>query len=343
MRLLKGWANGTSYGLPTGPHVSNLLAEALLIEVDEYLISCDVEFVRWVDDYFIFGNSEEEVVSGMFRLGERLDQTQGLSLNSAKTRLQTCDKYLEFTLHRADPVETWREETLEEILGTWSWYDEIDIDDLTEEQLDALDAVDAREILETALDGDIVDLRTIQLILAFLSTFQRPDLAPLVLDNLSLLSPLGESVARFLSALDEIEDADHEAIGKSVLDYVNRDAFVPEHQAVWLLEPFALSSSWDNLNELRKLARNARSAMMRRQAILGLRQTGDRSALLDVKSSIDDARDWEERAILLACGRLPQDEREAVVKQAGGAGASWTRGNCLKKSVLVWVLSGKGV
>ncbi|MFH1932539.1 MAG: RNA-directed DNA polymerase, partial [Pseudomonadota bacterium] len=51
MRLIKGWADGTSYGIPTGPLASNFLAEALLVEVDEYLLSCDVEFIRWVDDY----------------------------------------------------------------------------------------------------------------------------------------------------------------------------------------------------------------------------------------------------------------------------------------------------
>jgi hypothetical protein len=337
MRLINGWAVGTSYGIPTGPHVSNFLAEALLIEVDEFLMSGDVRFVRWVDDYFIFGESEQEVVSGMFRLGERLDQTQGLSLNSAKTRLQTCENYLEFTLHRVDPVEEWRQETIEEVLGAWSWYDEIDIDDLTEEQLEAMDAVDARNILEGALEADIVDLRTVQLILVFLSTFQRPDLAEMVLDNLPLLSPLGESVARFLNALDEILDADHVGIGKRVLDYVTGDGFVPEYQAMWLLDPFTRSSSWGNLSDLRKLARDARSPLVRRQAILGLRQVGDRSALLDAKSCLDDARDWEERSILFACARLPQDERDAVIAQVGGAGGQWTAGNCLKKAVLAFM------
>jgi len=342
MNLLKGWSTGTSYGIPTGPHVSNFLSEALLIEVDEFLLSCDVEFLRWVDDYFVFGESEQEVISGMFRLGERLDQTQGLSLNSAKTRLQTSAKYLEYTLHKVDPIEEWRQSNIKEILGAWSWYDEIDEDTLTEEQLEALDAVDARNILEEALNADLVDLRTVQFILVFLSTFQRPDLATLVLDNLPLLSPLGKGVARFLNALDEVEHTEHADIGKRVLDYVAGDDFVPEYQAMWLLDLFTQSSNWGNLSDLRKLARNARSSLVRRQAILGLRQIGDRSAILDAKSCLDDARDWEERAILFACARLPQDERDAVIKQAGGAGGQWTATNCLKKSVLAYIKADVG-
>jgi hypothetical protein len=89
MRMLEEWSHGISYGIPTGPRASNFLAEALLIEVDEYLISYKVKFVRFNDDYVIFGDSEEEVVGALHHLGESLNLTQGLSLNSAKTRVRT--------------------------------------------------------------------------------------------------------------------------------------------------------------------------------------------------------------------------------------------------------------
>lgn|GEM_PF-1656902 len=339
MRLIKGWADGTSYGIPTGPLASNFLAEALLVEVDEYLLSCDVEFIRWVDDYFVFGGSEHEVTSGIFRLGERLQQTQGLSLNSAKTRLQTCEAYAEHVQHRTDPVEEWRQATIDQVLEGWDWYDEVDIDELTEEQLEAIDAVDARDILEIALNGDLVDHRTVRFILAFLASFRRPDLADLVLDNLHLLSPLGKSVARFLDALDGAEGVDHSAIGKRVMEYVQGDGFIPDYQAMWLLDPFTKSSIWGNLDDLRKIARDHRSSQVRRQAILGLRQTGDRSAILDTKSGLGEARDWEERAILFACSRLPEDERNALAAHVGGPGGEWTAANCLKKAVLAYMKS----
>ena len=148
MRMIEGWSAGTSYGIPTGPHASNFLAEALLVEVDEYLLSCDIEFARWVDDYFIFGESEQEVIAGMFRLGERLDLTQGLSLNSAKTRVQTTAAYTSDVLERTDPVEQWERAIVDNILEGLSWYDEVDVDLLTEEQLEAIDAVDARASLK---------------------------------------------------------------------------------------------------------------------------------------------------------------------------------------------------
>ena len=113
MRFVETWAHGTSYGIPTGPRASNFLAEALLIEVDEYLLSCDIEFVRWVDDYWVFGTSEPQVVSGLFRLGERLNQTQGLSLNPAKTRIRTTAQFIHQVLHRDDPVADLRSQIMD--------------------------------------------------------------------------------------------------------------------------------------------------------------------------------------------------------------------------------------
>jgi hypothetical protein len=342
MRIVQGWSGGTSYGIPTGPLASNLLAEALLVEVDEYLLSCDVEFVRWVDDYFIFGDSEENVIAGMFRLGERLDQTQGLSLNSAKTRLQRASSYAKDVLNRADPVEEWRQSIVNDILGGVSWYNETAIEQLTEEQREAIDAVDARAMLETALQADLVDLKGVRIVLSFLAAFQRPEIVDLVIDNLSRLSPLSEGVSRLLDALADVEEADHTSIGRRVIDYISSGAFVPDYQTMWLLDPFTKSAKWGNLTFLRKIAREARNPLVRRQAILGLLKSQDRSAILDVKSALADARDWEQRAILLACAGLPKDERDAVAAQAGGAGGEWNVRNCLQKAVLAFMKAGTG-
>lgn len=337
MRFVQTWSHGTSYGIPTGPRSSNFLAEALLIEVDEYLLSCDIEFVRWVDDYWIFGASEPQVVSGLFRLGERLNQTQGLSLNPAKTRIRTSAEFTQQVLHRDDPVADLRSQIMDVVLEEDGPYAEVDYDSLTPDQKKAIDALDARSTLDGALQGDLVDLKAVKFILTFLSAFRRPDLVDLVLDNLPRLLPVGDSVAKFFDALDDAEEASHSAIGKRILEYIGGDDFVPDFQAMWLLDPFTKSTNWNNLIEIRKLARDAKNRFVRRQAILGLRQIGDRSALLDAKSALDDRRDWEQRAILYACSRLPKDEFEAVITQAGGYGGNWNVSDCLKKAVLAYM------
>jgi len=337
MRFVQTWSHGTSYGIPTGPRSSNFLAEALLIEVDEYLLSCDIEFVRWVDDYWIFGASESQVVSGLFRLGERLNQTQGLSLNPAKTRIRTCTQFTQEVLHRDDPVADLRSQIMDVVLEEDGPYAEVDYESLRPDQKAAIDALDARSTLEGALEGDLVNLKAVKFILTFLSAFRRPDLVDLVLDNLPRLLPVGDSVAKFFDALDDAEEASHSTIGKRILKYISGDDFVPDFQTMWLLDPFTKSTNWNNLIEIRKLARDSKNRFVRRQAILGLRQIADRSSLLDAKSALDDRRDWEQRAILYACSQLPKDEFEAVISQAGGHGGLWSMTDCLKKAVLAYM------
>lgn len=340
MRLVETWSHGTSYGLPTGPRASNYLAEALLIEVDEYLLSCDIEFVRWVDDYWIFGDSEADVVSGLFRLGERLNQTQGLSLNPAKTRIRTSETFSEKVIQREDPVAVLKEKILSIASGDGNPYAKIDYDSLNYEQKEAVDGLDVRSTLEGALDRDLVDLKSVKFILTFMSAFRRPDLVHLVLDNLPRLLPVADSVAKFFDALDDAEEAAHADIGSRIMDYINSASFVPDFQAMWLLDPFTKSTNWNNTLGLRRLARDATNRFVRRQAILGLRQIGDRSALLDAKSALDDRRDWEQRAILHACSRLPKDEADAVVTQAGGVGGTWSVNDCLQKAVVAFMKTG---
>jgi hypothetical protein len=325
--------------IPTGPRASNFLAEALLTEVDEYLISCGVEYLRWTDDYLVFGNSEEEVVSALHRLGERLNQTQGLSLNPAKTRVRTTTEYLQHALRFDDSTHSLRA-TIDEILTDVTGpYDEIDYDELTDEQKAAIDKVDARRILSDALEGDLVDLRAVKFVLRFLSAFRRPELVEPVLENLSKLLPVADSVAKFFDLLDEIAEAAHKDIGSRLLKYIAGEQFVPDFQAMWLLDPFTKSSNWNNLPELRQIARESKNRFIRRQATLGLYCSGSRSALLDAKSRLDDSRDWEERAILFACSRLPKDEYEAIVGHVGGHGGQWTMADVLRKAVLIYAKS----
>ena len=50
--------DGNSYGIPVGPYASRVLGEAVLIDVDAYLKSQGIDYVRWVDDYNIFVRSE---------------------------------------------------------------------------------------------------------------------------------------------------------------------------------------------------------------------------------------------------------------------------------------------
>ena len=85
--ILLFWSNRDSYGLPVGSNASRILAEAALIEIDNYLISKNIDFCRFVDDYRIFSKSASEAHKNLAILVERLNK-EGLFLNFSKTNIK---------------------------------------------------------------------------------------------------------------------------------------------------------------------------------------------------------------------------------------------------------------
>ncbi len=85
------WSNRDSYGLPVGSNASRILAEAALIEIDNYLISKKIDFCRFVDDYRIFAKSASEAHKNLAILVERLNK-EGLFLNFSKTNIKELVK-----------------------------------------------------------------------------------------------------------------------------------------------------------------------------------------------------------------------------------------------------------
>lgn len=93
-QLLLFWSNRDSYGLPVGSNASRILAEAALIEVDNYLISQKVDFCRFVDDYRIFAKDSATAHHWLSLLVNRLSK-EGLFLNTSKTEIKDVSLFLE--------------------------------------------------------------------------------------------------------------------------------------------------------------------------------------------------------------------------------------------------------
>lgn len=86
-QVLLFWANRDSYGLPVGSNASRILAEASLVEVDNYLISKKIDYCRFVDDYRIFAKDAYTAHSHLAILVHCLSR-EGICLNIQKTRIK---------------------------------------------------------------------------------------------------------------------------------------------------------------------------------------------------------------------------------------------------------------
>jgi len=89
--LLLFWSRKDSYGVPVGNVPSRIIAEAALIDVDKYLVSEGIKYVRYVDDYRIFSPDIVTAQKWMNKLTTRLFR-EGLMLNTGKTRIVLAHK-----------------------------------------------------------------------------------------------------------------------------------------------------------------------------------------------------------------------------------------------------------
>ncbi len=217
-------------------------------------------------------------------------------------------------------------------------YTEIDPERLTPEEKGLLDELDTQKILDVALEGDIVDLREVKFVLTVLSGLRRAEQIDLVIGNLDRLAAASEVVAKFLDAVELTDSRERIERGRKVLEFVRFGRFVPDFQAVWLLEPFVRSPEWGNLSDLRVLAREHKNRFVRRQAALAVGCQADRSALLDLKSGLDDMKDWEWRSTLFACRKLPKDEATAFYQDVSAKG-EWTPGNVVTRATVEYAKS----
>jgi hypothetical protein len=81
---------GTSTGIPQGPHGSHMLAEVMLAGLDEAMEHCNIIPVRYVDDVVLFAKKELDVQRGLIALDQRCREL-GLTPQSAKIQLSKAD------------------------------------------------------------------------------------------------------------------------------------------------------------------------------------------------------------------------------------------------------------
>jgi len=141
--FLHGLNSKVSKGIPVGPAFSTVLAEAVLNDVDHRIAGYGLEFIRWVDDFYVFHKSEWVLYNKYQELTEYLYSTHRLVFNGSKTKMSKVSELLDFMEGTEDAVvekhvKTLKEkrctELMDEIITEMDPYDhsEIDWDSVTE-------------------------------------------------------------------------------------------------------------------------------------------------------------------------------------------------------------------
>jgi hypothetical protein len=322
-KLIGNLMGRNSYGIPVGPYASRILGEAILIDVDANLQTQGIDFVRWVDDYNIFCKNEYEAQSVLFNLGEWLFSNHGLTLQSAKSKILPVARYKADILAQPEGQLTDRDTVLNALREFRIGYEGEDDDDEIDEAeianvLAVLHGIDLQSMLERSLaDTALVDYEAVNYALTKLpripgvSTDLKTEVLHLVIDNAQLLYPVAEQISKYVRSFENLSKKEQRNIATKLLKpLASKRSAPPPYYAMWILDIFASSNSWNHVKEITGLYRDSRSEVIKRYAALAIHTSGSRAEALAVKDDYVAASPMLKSAILFATRKLGVDERK---------------------------------
>lgn len=310
----------THKGLPIGPQFSRPIAELVLDEIDNILIENNIRFIRYVDDYRIFCNSEAEAYKNLSFLAQKFYDLRNLKLNEQKTKILTIEDF------KADYLRIFKDKENDRILDEFytlcekldistSSYEDFDIHELNDEDFEELEQLNIIELLTEELDKSSLDLGFIKFLLNNLAKFDNTDVAEIILadNNIIKIFPILRSFINYLERVRSFSEEQKHLIGESVLNLFD-SSFITELQfnRAWLLFLFTMNEEWNNKEAFLDLVREYNDDMTKRELLLCLGRSKNFSFFRENKMlNISALNPWVSRAFIAGISCLPKDERKA--------------------------------
>lgn len=334
LRMIKNWNGFVSYGLPVGLSGSRLLSEALLTDLDVALDATRRPFCRYSDDIRIFCSSERDARAALEHLATTLFNTQGLTLQPAKTMILSQQDYLQRFQSSGERIEleslTDRlHELLEEAGYENDYEDEIDIDSLPDDVKEEIDRLNMIEVLNEQIAAEKQDVVVMRFVLHRLRQLGIDEAVDDVMANLSDLTPAIDVVVEYLSGLRDSNERVRRKIGSKVLAGLKKPVN-GSYERLCLLSLFTKGDEFNHADEFEPLYSRFLDAVTRRELILAMGRAGRdhwfRANRLDYQS----LEPWSRRAFLAAFSCVdPNAATHFYRSLRNGA-------NVLEKAVILW-------
>ena len=308
-----------SYGLPIGGNAARLLAEIILNAADRLLMAKRVDFIRFVDDYYLFCATREDAHRALVVLSDVLLHNEGLTLSRGKTRFMTRTEFLRVSpLADPDTAESQEEAEGKRFLKIRLSYDpysdtaEDDYDKLAEEieKFDILSML-AREFRKTRIDEVLVK----QLVksIRFLSPGVRDRAVQSLLDNVEMLYPVFPTLAILLRrCMNDLSPATRPQIFSVMRGLFEKGSHITMIPANRLFAVRLLAYDDSDASDPILVAiydEVPGDMLVRRDVILAMARRQRTYWLSDVMKRYSTLTPWEKRAVLVASYSLGDEGR----------------------------------
>ena len=293
-----------SFGLPVGGVASRLLAELILTDTDKELIDFEYEFSRFVDDFRIFIKADTDPYEALALLAEQLATNEGLSLNVAKTKVQSVEDFASSLNKSLADVSGDAEEAAIEILTADIYLEEEpDPDDIA--KLSHLNLV---EHLSEELENEYWDHSKIRVLFRALRITQHEDSIVFISENFEKLLIFSKDLVLLMEALNETSPGCfNHLIDRIIASILSPPAASVQLIQCWLMEIFVrrvISISATKLKKLEVL----HSSLLARQVIRIKHSRADVNFFRKQKTKIEEFSDIEKYSLVQGASCLPKDE-----------------------------------
>ncbi|MBJ6109512.1 RNA-directed DNA polymerase [Hymenobacter sp. BT523] len=316
--LLLFWANRDSYGLPVGSNPSRILAEAALIDVDKFLLSHNIDYCRYVDDFRIFAPNAKTAHYWLSLLVERLS-IEGLFINQSKTLIEDVSDKEKFVITLAERTVQKAEKKKERRIirsgysGTiptkFRNPSEHEIQRIKESTIDITNEIENAKIIKP---DDFKE-------------YCKQILYKEMFEKFRNLSNILEKFPQFTPYVVDLLIKHSDAIPKEIKTYLKNqlckwltdDKYLPEYIGTHLVKLLAVDGYKDTevlFNYFRSLRRNAGS-YIGRATLESLEKSIQRNQALEIRQYYNRADVWEKRQIARIIDiHLHKEEKNAWFK-----------------------------
>jgi hypothetical protein len=310
-RLLSMLNSKHSRGLPVGPAASIALAEAALDDVDKYLLSRGLEYVRYVDDFRIFCHSERQAVEAAHDLTQYLYTSHRLALASSKTKLYTVKGFVSRELLDPHEEEERRKvsklkELFQEIFENTGY--SIDFDELPESDLNDVTRDNLAELFKEAVTKKPLHLGLARYLLRRAKQLKSSVLRNVVLENLETLTPAMREVIEYLVVA--AKPATLKETGDQLMAFASNAAAGPfPFVRMWILDFFIRRPKSVSYMDAFRIAEESRDTLGVRPMALLAKAHNQVQWVRSQKEKWANHAPWDRRAVIWAASVLPDDER----------------------------------